>query len=336
MKKIIFIYLIFCISISNVFAVDCEDSMSQSVINYCNLPEQWQNLCSVLESRVAQTAKKMKLQESNAKSLEQFLSSTNYNFIYLSELQNFLPKTTLELLIAINERSLDKKEADLMAKYLQGLIESYNFQNVAAFDENTSHIIGRDWHEIDYSGEGMTWQGQKAKYAPYDITNFKSVERLKKFFAVESKSPYFTKIYKPRVLKKHHTPHGNAGCIVKKDNSILVVKTLNSGKYGIPCGKPEGRELANKTAERETLEETGVNVKAVKLLEDFSGRFYVYECHIIDKDFTLPKNNLLKVPSNAINEISEVKFIEIDDITPENVRFPSALSRIKEIFKALP
>ncbi|HJD62673.1 MAG TPA: NUDIX hydrolase [Rickettsia endosymbiont of Degeeriella rufa] len=146
----------------------------------------------------------------------------------------------------------------------------------------------------------------------------------------------FTKIYKPRVLKKHHTPHGNAGCIVKKDNSILVVKTLNSGKYGIPCGKPERRELANKTAERETLEETGVNVKAVKLSEDFSGRFYVYEFHIIDKDFTLPKNNLLKVPSNAINEITEVKFIEIDDLTPENVRFPSALSHIKEIFKALP
>lgn len=243
----------------------------------------------------------MKLQESNAKSLEKFLSSTNYNFIYLSELQNFLPKNTLELLIAINERSLDKKEADIMAKYLQELIESYNFQNVAAFDENTSHIIGRDWHDIDYSGEGMTWQGQKAKYAPYGITDFKSVNCLKKFFAVESKLPYFTKIYKPRVLKKHHTPHGNAGCIVKKDNSILVVKTLNSGKS-----------------------------------EDFSGRFYVYECHIIDKDFTLPKNNLLKVPSNAINEISEVKFIEIDDLTPENVRFLSALSHIKEIFKALP
>ncbi|HJD67171.1 MAG TPA: NUDIX hydrolase [Rickettsia endosymbiont of Bembidion lapponicum] len=327
MKKIIFIYLIFFISISNVFTVDCEEPMIKSAINYCNLTKEWQKLCPILNARVEQTARKMKLQESNAKSLEKFLSSTNYNFIYLSELQNFLPKTTLELLIAINERGLDIKEADLMAKYLQGLIESYNFQNVAAFDENTSHIIGRDWHEIDYSGEGMTWQGQKAKYTPYDITNFKSVECLKKFFAFESKLPYFTKIYKPNV---------GAGCMVKKDNLLLVVKTLKSNKYGIPAGKGEKEESIYKTAERETLEETGVNVKAVKLLEDFNGRLYVYECYIIDKDFTLPKNNLLKVPSNAINEISEVKFIEIDDITPENVRFPSALPRIKEIFKALP
>ena len=41
---------------------------------------------------------------------------------------------------------------------------------------NTSHIIGRNWWEINYSGENMTWQGQKTKYAPYGITDFKSVE----------------------------------------------------------------------------------------------------------------------------------------------------------------
>jgi len=158
----------------------------------------------------------MKLQESNAKSLEQFLNSTDYNFIYLAELQNFLPKTTLELLIAINERNLDKKEADLMAKYLQGLLKSVNFQNVTAFDNNTSHIIGRQWHEIDYSGEGMTWQGQKAKYAPYDISDFKSVDCLKKFFIVESKLPYFNKIYKPQILEKHQDNHGY---VIKKYNS---------------------------------------------------------------------------------------------------------------------
>ncbi|MEY4463852.1 MAG: hypothetical protein RLZZ81_823 [Pseudomonadota bacterium] len=85
-----------------------------------------------------------------------------------------------------------------MAKYLQEFIKSYNFQNVAAFENNTSHIIGRQWHEIDYFGEGMTWQGQKAKYAPYGIVGFKSVDCLKKFFQVESKLPYFAKIYKPK------------------------------------------------------------------------------------------------------------------------------------------
>ncbi len=168
----------------------------------CSLPNQWHKLCSILNLRVKQTARKMKLQESSVKSLEKFLNATNYNFVYLPILQNNLPKTTLELLIAINKSGLDIKEADLMAKYLQELVGFYNFQNVAAFDENTSHIIGRQWHEIDYSGEGMTWQGRKAKYARYGITDFKSVDCLKKFFKVESKLPYFTKIYKPQILKK--------------------------------------------------------------------------------------------------------------------------------------
>ncbi|MFY9589589.1 NUDIX hydrolase [Rickettsia endosymbiont of Halotydeus destructor] len=303
-----------------------------AIARECNLPEQWQKLCSILEARVEQTAQKMKLKEASAKNLEHFLNSGNYNFVYLPALQNDLPKTTLELLIAINERALNIKEADLIAKYLQGLIESYNFQNVAAFDENTSHIIGRDWDEIDYSGENMTWQGQKAKYASYNITDFKSVDSLKKFFTIESKLPYFNKIYKPQMLKKYY---GNSGCIVKKNNQLLVVKVSKSDKYDIPSGKPEGVELAYKTAERETKEETGIKLKAIKLLEDFKDEFYVYECHIMDKNFTIPKDNSLKVPNRAINEISEARFIEIDKLTPENVRFPSVLSRIKDIFKTL-
>ncbi|KIJ88836.1 hypothetical protein [Rickettsia asembonensis] len=80
----------------------------------CSLPNQWHKLCSILNLRVKQTARKMKLQESSAKSLEKFLNATNYNFVYLPILQNNLPKTTLELLIAINKRGLDIKEADLI------------------------------------------------------------------------------------------------------------------------------------------------------------------------------------------------------------------------------
>jgi len=44
----------------------------------------------------------------------------------------------------------------------------------------------------------MTWQSQKKKYAPYGITNFKSLDNLEKFFPIESKLPYFARIYQPR------------------------------------------------------------------------------------------------------------------------------------------
>lgn len=164
----------------------------------CNLPSEWQKLCPILQSRVNQSAHKMKLHESEARSLEHYLQSIHFNFLYLSKLQTSMPKTTTELLMAIYRRGLNAKEAEKMAKYLTEQIEVYKFKNPSAFDNNTSHIIGREWHEIDYSGENMTWQKQKQKYAPYGITNFKSLESLEKFFPVESKLPYFNKIYQPK------------------------------------------------------------------------------------------------------------------------------------------
>ena len=88
--------------------------------------------------------------------------------------------------------------AEEMAQYLYEPTGLFQFEKLFAFDENTSHIIGRDWQEIDYSGEGMTWQKQQAVYQPYGIVNFKSVIYLKKFFPVESKLPYFKKTYRPK------------------------------------------------------------------------------------------------------------------------------------------
>jgi hypothetical protein len=101
--------------------------------------------------------------------------------------------------MAINKRGVDFKEAELMAKYLKEFVDRCQFQNVTAFDNNTSHIIGREWHEIDCSGEGMSWKKQKEKYAAYGILNFKSLENLKKFFSIESQLPYFKKIYNLKI-----------------------------------------------------------------------------------------------------------------------------------------
>lgn len=81
-----------------------------------------------------------------------------------------------------------------MATYLHTVPEKFSVKNINVFDENTSHIIGREWSEIDYGGEGMTWEKQQKKYKPYDVNNFKSLDNLTKFFPVESELPYCLKI----------------------------------------------------------------------------------------------------------------------------------------------
>jgi len=122
----------------------------------------------------------------------------NTNSPYLLTLKKIMPKTTTELLMATYNRGVSTNEAEKMAAYLIDQVKYFHFKNLSAFDNNTSHIIGREWHEIDYSGENMTWQDQKKKYAAYGITNFKLLENLKKYIPVESKLPYFNKIYQPR------------------------------------------------------------------------------------------------------------------------------------------
>ena len=52
----------------------------------------------------------------------------------------------------------------------------------------------------------------------------------------------------------------SCGCIVFHDDKVLIVKSLD-GFYGFPKGHVEGDETEFETAIRETLEETGVQVK---------------------------------------------------------------------------
>lgn len=162
------------------------------------IPAAWDPLKPILMSRVSQNNLKMKLKPELVEGFSVFLKKLKSPAPQLMLLQNVLPKTTVELLMSVYSRKVRLEEAEKMAAYLQALVNNFQFQNPKAFDENTSHIIGRDWNEIDYSGEGMTWQKQKAFYQPYGIINFKSLEYLKKFFLVESKLPYFKKIYRPK------------------------------------------------------------------------------------------------------------------------------------------
>jgi len=161
------------------------------------VPRNWSPLTPVLLSRYEQQDPKMKLSEAQVNATIRYLTELQTPTPELSNLQHTLPKTTLELLRSVQSRGVDLAEAEKMAKYMQGLLAKFQFRYVNKFDENTSHIIGRDWPEIDYSGEGMTWEKQRLKYMPYGIEDFKSAEQLARFFPVEAKLPYFNTVYQP-------------------------------------------------------------------------------------------------------------------------------------------
>lgn len=128
---------------------------------------------------------------------------------------------------------------------------------------------------------------------------------------------------------------GSAGCLIKMDGFLLAVKTVKSGKWDIPSGKSEEGETADQTAVRETFEETGLKVEAIKLLENFDNEFYVYECRVKEGK-PIDLNHKLALPEKAIDEIAEAAFVRIEELTPANTRYPSVLQRICDLFKSLP
>jgi 8-oxo-dGTP pyrophosphatase MutT (NUDIX family) len=128
---------------------------------------------------------------------------------------------------------------------------------------------------------------------------------------------------------------GNAGCMLRVGDSLLVVRHAASMKWDIPSGKPLPGEIAHETAARETEEETGLKVRAVRLLEDFGGKFYMYACQLADKRAIDIKAHL-PIPEGAKQEIAEVKFLDIARLRNGNVRYPSVLQRVKELFDRLP
>jgi len=121
----------------------------------------------------------------------------------------------------------------------------------------------------------------------------------------------------------------NAGCLIKKGDSVLLVKDFDSGRWGAPGGKPEAGETPQETAERETYEETGLKVQAQRLLETFEGCFYLYECRVLNPEVF---KESIQVPESERHKIEEIQFIEISEICQEIFRFPGILDRIKALF----
>jgi 8-oxo-dGTP diphosphatase len=69
----------------------------------------------------------------------------------------------------------------------------------------------------------------------------------------------------------------SAGCLAVDDGELLLVKIMG-GTYGPPGGSVYADEPAQCTAERETWEETGVQVKAGDLAAEFDNGFRLYWC----------------------------------------------------------
>ena len=102
------------------------------------------------------------------------------------------------------------------------------------------------------------------------------------------------------------------GCIVKKENKLLMVKENHGrckGMWNFPTGHLEEKETIIEGAKRETLEETGY-------LVDIHKMFPISEVYQNNKKYILIR--FLATPKEKINQniidVEEIKWMEQEEI----------------------
>lgn len=122
----------------------------------------------------------------------------------------------------------------------------------------------------------------------------------------------------------------NAGCVVVKDEKILLVRDGYSGKLGLPGGIKGKREVATMTAVRKTLEEAGLVVYIDDFVSEFKNGFRLYKCKII-------KDN--KKKGKKITELRYVNKKELGKLLKKenrkDIRFPYELDLVYSKFGRL-
>jgi len=122
---------------------------------------------------------------------------------------------------------------------------------------------------------------------------------------------------------------GNAGCIIKIDDKMLIVRHQKTGKLSPPAGTAIEGETAQCTAHRETWEETGVEVRVGKLLKSFDNQFHLFHCLAVDEVTEL------QVPEPFRHEICEILFLNPALSSDEDWRFPEQVPGIRDAFKRI-
>lgn len=151
----------------------------------------------VIEGRLAQRSPKMKLDEAAALVAARAVLA-HADPAGLRALHAVMPRSAVELARAIDARGLPRADAAEIAAYLVRAVAAIDPGRRATFDDNHSHVTGRHWHEIDYRGEGMTWQGQRAYWAPRGVVDFRTAASIHAYFVGAERLPHWRRVYRPR------------------------------------------------------------------------------------------------------------------------------------------
>jgi len=110
-------------------------------------------------------------------------------------------------------------------------------------------------------------------------------------------------------------PKVAAGILVESDGKVLLVKRINvpmQGKWTLPAGIVDAQEDPRSTAVRESLEETGLEVKIIDLVDVFYGLEHPRGASIV----IFYRGQIVGGVLAAGDDADAVAFFDADDLPP--------------------
>lgn len=161
----------------------------------------------VIARRWAQRAPKMRLDGAAAEAAARAVLGLADREAFVA-LHRVMPRSTVELARSTVERGVAVADAEAIAGYLVRVVAALDFERRATFDDNHAHVTGRDWHQIDYAGEGMTWQGQRDYWVPRGVAGFKRAADIHAYFVGAERLSHWRRVYRPRGRMSAVSPPG--------------------------------------------------------------------------------------------------------------------------------
>lgn len=131
----------------------------------------------------------------------------------------------------------------------------------------------------------------------------------------------------PRVPGQEDDRRANAGCLILQDDRVLLVTHRWGGKLGVPGGTRDRDELAQCTAQRETREETGLDVVVGRRLAVMKNGFHLYRCYPSSALGSRP----LPVPASGMAEIRALDWYALEALDRSNWRFAYQFDLFREV-----
>ncbi|MFT6329107.1 MAG: hypothetical protein ACJAYN_001036 [Bermanella sp.] len=111
-----------------------------------------------------------------------------------------------------------------------------------------------------------------------------------------------------RIAKAFNADYaGPAGCIIRVQDTLLVIKERSTGQYDLPFGDPISKESAQCTAHRNTWLQTGFNVEVDQLLGVTQSGIMLFSC-ALSAGFT-SEDGPIKPPNWAHSDVQQIEFI---------------------------